>query len=772
MRLRQWLQRRAGGYRPLSRRYALGVSSVTLSLLLLSGASEMYFGYRESLLRIEEVQDALAQGAAREIAAYLSSVETGLRNVAQMPWGRPGFDVTHRREEFYRLMQIVPAVTELQVVDTSGRELLFTSKKAPDRVNSQKVVEEPELARIGPEAGIRHGRTFFVDGYLPTLRMATFDGQDIIIATVDLRLLGDVVTRLRTSEAGLAYIVDSAGLLIAHPRATNALRRMDLSDSEPFKKARSRPVSTSSLFRGLATFDFEGRPVITTAAAVPGTGWTVFMEQPRSEALQPVWATLSRTLTLMITGLLAALVIGIAFARRMAAPIIALRNATASIAAGNLDAPLALERGDEIGALARDFNDMLSRLRDLYASLEAKVTERTAQLSEARDVLSARAEELTRLKDEADRANAAKTRFLAAASHDLRQPMHSISLLLGVLQARLDSPEHRALADKIQSSVATMENLFGNLLDISKLDAGAVQAHVENVDLGWLLRQVEQVWAPQAVEKGLSLRVRPCPLLVKGDAALLARIVGNLVANAIRYTRQGGVLVGCRRRGNSVELQVWDSGPGIEPRYREAIFEEFFRIDAPGSGQEKGLGLGLSIVQRSAHILGYALRVDSRVGKGSVFSVTLPVAGEAMAPHGGPATATRPPLLAGRFIVVVDDDETNAQALVDALQAQQCHVVAAASCEEVLAALQQHLREPDLIVTDYQLGAGRDGFEVIERLRRHYDDDIAALIVTANTEAALAPRAQACGARLLHKPIGLQRLLEAMQESLPSPDGA
>jgi len=739
---------------------------------MLSGGTETYFGYWESLEHIKSLQAAQAEGASREISSYLSAIQAGLRDVAKMPWERQDFGLQQRREEFYRLMHLAPAITDLQAFDMQGREQLRVSKHAIDRVSSGAPPEEPALTVIDNAAGVRMGKAFFRDGHLPTIRMSAFDGSGTVVATVDLRLLGEVVTRVKSGSGGVAYVVDAHDTLIAHPRATDVLRQIDLSSTDVVIAARSASASGPILIRGLATLDLQQRPVIVTGSSVAGTDWILFIEQQRNEALRPVWATINRTLWLMAGGGIAALVAGIAFARRMAKPIVALREATARVAAGDLSTPLDLQRDDEIRDLARDFNQMSTRLRDLYASLEAKVTERTAQLSEARDVLSARAEELTRLKDEADRANAAKTRFLAAASHDLRQPMHSISLLLGVLQARLDSPEHRALADKIQSSVATMENLFGNLLDISKLDAGAVQAHVENVDLGWLLRQVEQVWAPQAVEKGLSLRVRPCPLLVKGDAALLARIVGNLVANAIRYTRQGGVLVGCRRRGNSVELQVWDSGPGIEPRYREAIFEEFFRIDAPGSGQEKGLGLGLSIVQRSAHILGYALRVDSRVGKGSVFSVTLPVAGEAMAPHGGPATATRPPLLAGRFIVVVDDDETNAQALVDALQAQQCHVVAAASCEEVLAALQQHLREPDLIVTDYQLGAGRDGFEVIERLRRHYDDDIAALIVTANTEAALAPRAQACGARLLHKPIGLQRLLEAMQESLPSPDGA
>ncbi len=738
----------------LSRRYALWLCGTTLTLLMLSGALEAIFGYREALSSIEAVQEAQAEGAAREIAAYLGVIDSGIRDIAKMPWGRPGYGPSERRNEFYRLIQTAAAITELQAVDRQGRELIAVSKSAPDRIAAGRIMEDVELAQVSPEDGVKRGNTFFREGYLPTLRVAAFDGQGAIVATVDLRLLGEVVARLNAGEGGIAYIVDARGLLIAHPRATRVLSRLDLSKTEAVIGARAS-ASAPIPVRGLATHDLDGQPVITTAATVRGTGWTVFMEQSRSEALKPAWATLSRTLLLMAIGGVATLVIGVSFARRMAAPIVALRQATARIAGGDLDTLLQAQRHDEIEDLAQDFNQMAARLRDLYASLEAKVVERTAQLSAARD--------------EAERANAAKTRFLAAASHDLRQPMHSISLLLGVLQGRLESPEHLALADKIQSSVATMESLFGNLLDISKLDAGTVQAHVEDVDLAWLLHGLEQIWGPQAAEKGLTLKVRSCDVVVKGDAALLARIAGNLVANAIRYTREGGVLVACRRRGASVELEVWDSGPGIEPRYREAIFEEFFRIEAPGTGQEKGLGLGLSIVQRCALILGYRLSVESRVGKGSVFRVAMPLAGMAARPaKASPRLAAGQQALEGRFIVVVDDDETNAQALVDALRPLHCHVVAAASCYEALTELQQHLRVPDLIVTDFQLGAGRDGFEVIQRLRQHYDDVIPALVVTANTEASLQPRAQACGARLLHKPIGLQRLLEAMQESLAS----
>ncbi|MGQ3053239.1 MAG: hybrid sensor histidine kinase/response regulator [Roseateles sp.] len=767
MNRRFWPWQARQRYRPLSHRYALGLSGVTLSLLLLSGTSEMYFGYRESLQGIEAVQEALAEGAAREIAAYLGTVDTGLRDVAKMPWGRPGFGLAQRREEFYRLMQIVPAITDLQVVNRAGREQLATSKHAADREGSNQLIEDPLIAAIGPHDGVRRGRTFFRDGYLPTLRMAIFDGQDAIVATVDLRLLGDVVARLRTGEAGLAYIVDADGMLIAHPKATHALSRIDLSRSEAVRQARASATSAAGLIRGLATHDMDGRPVITTAAAVPGTGWLVFMEQTRSEALKPTWSTLTRTLLLMALGVGAALVFGIAFARRMAAPIVALRQATARIASGDLETSLKVNRHDEIEDLAQDFNQMASRLRDLYASLEAKVAHRTAELSDARDVLTARANELSLLKDEAERANAAKTRFLAAASHDLRQPMHSISLLIGVLRTRLADPAQIDLADKVQSSVTTMENLFGNLLDISKLDAGAVHPHIEDVDLGWLLERAAQTWLPQAQEKGLSLRVRPGRCVVRGDATLLERIVGNLLANAIRYTRIGGVLVGCRRRGERCELQIWDSGPGIAPEHLDAIFEEFFRIGAPGTGQEKGLGLGLSIVRRCAHILGYSVTVQSREGRGSVFKVLLPlVAGAAASPAAAGAINAPLQALDGNFVVVVDDEATNREAVRDALLAAGCHVVIAANGADALAQLAAHLRTPDVILTDFQLGTAGDGLDVIRRLRALYDEAIPALVVTANTDTRLPAEAAALGAGLLHKPVGLQRLLLALKESL------
>jgi signal transduction histidine kinase/CheY-like chemotaxis protein len=767
-------------HRPISRRFALWLISLTLTLLLLLGTTESYFGYRESIDRIETTQELQADNAAREIAGYLELIRTGLRELAKLPWGQPGFGVAERRQEYYRLMQLVPAITELQTVDTRGRETLLVSRMQTDRIDQGTPVELPELGGVRVSQNLSDSKTFFRDE-LPMVRLSAFDGQDVIVATVDLRRLGEIVSRIQAGEGGLAYVVDAQGLLIAHPRSTHVLARRDLSQTDLFRKIRGAQPYSPAALRGHETVDLMGHPVIATAAAVPGTAWTVIMEQQRAQALKPAWATLSRTLLLMAIGATAALLAGVAFARQMAAPIVALRKATARIAAGDLTVHIAPKRHDEIEELAGDFNQMVARLRDLYANLETKVQARTVELSEARDILEDRAHEIDLLnqrlmtqldelslrKDEAERANAAKTRFLAAASHDLRQPMHSISLLIGVLRTRLADPAQIDLADKVQSSVTTMENLFGNLLDISKLDAGAVHPHVEDVDLGWLLERAVETWLPQAQEKGLSLRLRAGRWVVRGDATLLERIVGNLLANAIRYTRSGGVLVGCQRRGEQCELQIWDTGPGIAQEHREAIFEEFFRIGAPGTGQEKGLGLGLSIVRRCAHILGYSIAVQSREGRGSVFKVTLPLAAGTAAPHASSNTMDTPPqALEGNFIVVIDDEATNREAVRDALLGAGCHVVIAASGEDALTQLQAHLRTPDLILTDFQLGSSGDGLEVIRRLRAHYDEAIPALVVTANTDTRLLAEAGAQGAGLLHKPVGLQRLLLALKESL------
>ena len=768
--------------RSLVQRYAMLVCGITLVLLLASGGTEMYFGYRQAREQISVLQATQALAAAREISQYLQSIEFALRDTAKLPWGSAGYGIQERRDEFYRLMQFAPAITDIEVVDATGHERLFVSKREADRVESMRLLDEPALGRVSSTTPVLYGRTFFRDGLAPSLRIAAWNGAGAIVATLDLRLLIDVVARVRAGAHGKAWLVDSRNFLIAHPQATNVLRKADLSDFDAVRYARSASWRDAETVGARDTVDLQGKAVLVTAARIAAPDWLVFVEQPRDEALLPALATLDRTLLLLLLGGCFALAGGVMFARRMAAPILSLRRASASIASGDLMTRIEASGGSEIEDLARDFNGMASKLRDSYAGLEQKVAQRTAELSEARDRVEAQArevadlnerllaqvDELAQRRDEAERANAAKSRFLATASHDLRQPMHSIGLLVDILRERLGHAPMAELAAKVQLSVVAMEGMFGSLLDISKLDAGAVQPAFETVDLPQLLAQVERTFLPQAQARGLRLRVHAAALFARSDVALLERIVNNLVANAVRYTGEGGILVACRRRGETCLLQVWDTGTGIASENLALIFDEFFRIDSPVAKGEKGLGLGLSIVQRSAHILGHPLAVRSRPGRGSVFELVLDrvTCGVAIPRDDGPAPGRD--LLSGAFVVVADDDEGNRTAIRDVLERWGCLVLGGASGAELIAESARHLRIPDLIVTDLQLSSDQDGFELIECLRRLHEEHIPAVVVTASTEGDLAARAGRADALLLHKPVGTGRLRRALCDAMAS----
>lgn len=369
----------------------------------------------------------------------------------------------------------------------------------------------------------------------------------------------------------------------------------------------------------------------------------------------------------------------------------------------------------------------------------------------------------------AERASASKTRFLAVASHDLRQPMHAIGLLVGLMRERASQhPEIEALAGKAQQSVQLMEDLFGSLLDISKLDAGAVRPELAAVSLHTLLGQIEQTWAPQAAAKGLQLRVRPCRGAVHSDTMLLGRIVHNLVANAVAYTRQGGLLVACRPRRGGWELQVWDTGTGIPTQHQAAVFDEFMRLASPGDGSQ-GLGLGLSIVQRSAQLLGHTVRLASRPGRGSCFAVQMVAASTAPVATLDPAPIGLLNGLKGAFVAIVDGDAASRGAAAALLVAHGCLVVARAGSADLLEELPRHLRAPDLLLTDWHIGASETGLDLLLQLRDLHDALIPVLLVTADTGPDPAGAASMAGVFLLRKPVSAERLLLAAAQLLVNP---
>jgi two-component system, sensor histidine kinase len=424
-------------------------------------------------------------------------------------------------------------------------------------------------------------------------------------------------------------------------------------------------------------------------------------------------------------------------------------------------------------------------LRESHETLERRVAERTAALTELNDQLSQEIAERRAIEDalraaktDAERANLSKTKFLAAASHDLLQPLNAARLFsTALLEKRLSLP-NKAVACKIDKALGSVHTLLNALLDISKLDAGAVEAEAAVFAVESLLGELAAEYGSVALARGLRFRYVGSHASVVSDPRLLQRIVRNFLSNAIRYTRQGQVMLGCRRRGGNLEISVWDTGPGIAHDKLDLIFEEFRQIDAGDAPErERGLGLGLAIVERAARILGHPIRVRSRPGQGSQFSVLIPLAMET-----APRAETAPPpaggLTAGARVLVVDDEVQICQAMAALLGGWACRVVTATSAAEAVKRLEREGAEPDLIIADYHLGGAATGLEAIDTVQAVLRRQVPALLITADDTARLHQAVAARGYPLLTKPVKPAQLRSLVIHLLaagvcPSPrDGA
>jgi len=357
-------------------------------------------------------------------------------------------------------------------------------------------------------------------------------------------------------------------------------------------------------------------------------------------------------------------------------------------------------------------------------------------------------------RNRAEEANRAKSRFLAAASHDLRQPLHAMALFVSALKDKSQEPETRRIVDHLTTSVEALEGLFHALLDISKLDAGIVRPEIRDFSVQAVFDRIGRECATEAADNGLRMRLMPTRALVRSDAALLERILRNLVSNAIRYTNAGGVAVGCRRRGDAVRITVCDTGVGIESAHLTDIFQEFYQVGNPERDRTKGLGLGLAIVDRLARLLEHPVAVVSVLGRGSVFSVTVP-RGEAASAE--PDLSQPVEVIAGNLgdalVVVIDDEAAVLDGMREVLQQWGCRPLLAGSADEALAQLVRTASRPAAVIADYRLRAGETGIVAIGRIRSAYGADIPGVIITGDTAPDLLREAEASGFHLLHKPV-------------------
>lgn len=366
-------------------------------------------------------------------------------------------------------------------------------------------------------------------------------------------------------------------------------------------------------------------------------------------------------------------------------------------------------------------------------------------------------EALKEAKLEAEKANNAKSRFLAAVSHDLRQPLSALSIYVGSLEDKLTQVD-RQLSMNMKNCVTDLNDMLSNLMDLSKLDAGVVTPEVKSFSVAKILARVMSSHAPEAKAKNLTLRCTYPDMVGCTDPVLFQRIVGNLVSNAVRYTNHGGVLIGCRRRAGKRWLEVWDSGVGIPAEKMTEIFEEFQQLANSGRNRANGTGLGLAIVAKTATLLGLEVQVRSQVGKGSVFAVELPM-GDALSPVVTHRHSSQPVRIA-----LVEDDHQVRHALTYALGQVGHQVVATDSCERLLSLLGD--QAPHVLLTDYCLEGSEDGFDVVKSVRARFGKDIPAILITANTDASLTEQASTHDARLLHKPLDIRVVQAAIAESI------
>lgn len=390
-------------------------------------------------------------------------------------------------------------------------------------------------------------------------------------------------------------------------------------------------------------------------------------------------------------------------------------------------------------------------LAEANESLERRVVERTLELEAA--------------LGEAERANASKSRFVAAASHDLMQPLSAAKLYMASLVEGISSPELLSHLDKATNALAGVEDILEALLDISKLDSGQVAVDLTDVALGDMLGQLSDELAPLAAQKGLDFRIVLPRATVRSDATFLRRILQNLISNAVRYTTSGKLLVGARRCGNSLRIEVHDTGPGIPADQHQRVFDEFHRLSTPSRPTE-GVGLGLTIVKRACDLLDHPLQLRSEVGR-TMFSVVLPLSSPQGPMDPTPTEGHGQAALPSAIVLLIENDTGLRSALTVALEAWGLDVFACASEREAMSLLHEVDIAPDLVIADYQLDDRLLGSDAITHLRQQHGP-LPACLITANRDPELAVLCKSIDADLLHKPINPSDLRRLLLSRLPA----
>jgi signal transduction histidine kinase len=627
----------------LAQRLALAFLGLVAAVLVVNGSISMWFAYREATEAAVRVEQEKADAAAERVGQFIAELEQQIGWTTRADWAR--VPIEQRRYDFIRLLRQAPAITEALYVDGQGREQLRLSRLEPDVLDSGADLSADARFRGTREGRVWYGPVTFRRGSEPYMALAmAHAGRNpgATIAEVNLKLIWEVITGIRVGGSGYAFVTDTAGRLIAHPDMSLVLRETDLSALPQVADAiagRDERVQTARTL--------SGQSVLSAHATIPRLGWIVFVEQPTSEALAPVYATAYQTLALLGLGVVLALLAGVVLARRLTGPIRALQAGAERLGQGDLAQRIEVSAGDEIGTLALRFNEMAGRIQDAQETLEAKVADRTRELSQSLEELRNAQDRLLQTEKLASLGQ-----LTAGIAHEIKNPLNfvnnfaelSVELLAelraAMQQAGLD-PALRAeleelcamLSDNLAKVTAhgkRADSIVRNMLAHSR-EGGGERRRVdvnalleETLGLAWHGARAEHPGFNVTIEKRLDANVGELDLFPQEFARVLLNLFGNAF-HAVQQKHTPGfqphVLVATHATPASVAVTIRDNGTGIPEAVRSHIFEPFFTTKPPGQGTGLGLSLSHDIVVQQH---GGQITVATEPGAWTEFTITLP----------------------------------------------------------------------------------------------------------------------------------------------------
>ena len=606
---------------------------------------------------------------------------------------------------------------------------------------------------------------FFLSNYFSELNLHTMDRAKLLASQLATGSEYGVMSNNQPFLQSLAQVIrqqqDVQGVVILNSASKVLAEAGNLSDKggiTNFSNNQENPNPQNSQVQQLGDSLLIFQPIIpqsvslnefdTTATAKPIGAVILEINLGRIEKIKSLklWYTiLASTIFLALTAYFANLAI-----RRFVSPINKLSESIQTIGKGNLESRVSISTNmTEAIVLSNGINDMAEKLQHERADLQQRIDNATLYIRNS--------------QEKSEQANISKSRFLAAASHDLRQPIHAQGLFLDVLSRTKLSEHQRDLLDKARIASDASSDMINSLLDYSRIEAGVIIAKMRTFNLQQLINKIENELAPLADKKGIFYRTRETNLVVYSDPALVEMILRNLVSNAIHYTRRGGLLVACRKRGNKCLVEVWDTGIGISPEHQNEVFQEFHQLGNPERDRNSGLGLGLAIAQGLAHALNENISLASTPKSGSVFRLSLPVADSTLS-----VDQIEPPInisepLNAR-VLIIDDDETVRQGMCHLLTDWGCVCDTAESIAEALVLVRDYT--PDVLVTDYRLHEWSTGIDAIFAVRAQLGINLPVLLITGDNSSTLIKESQDFGIPILHKPVSPNQLYSKLVEIL------